>query len=518
MHDHGFFHRDLKPENLLTKGDRIKIADFGLAREIRSRPPYTTYVSTRWYRAPEISLYSVQYNSPSDLWAVGCIMAELFTLEPLFPGQNEWDQLIRITNIRGTPTRQTWAEGLLLAAKVRWQFPQCPERPLGDIVPTASRDAIQLLDGLLCWDPARRPKASDALKHAFFGISITAPRPTSGTTPLLITNEGVTRKLSVNENTPVLPPARRATKRDIDKRAIKPADAAPDAELSLEDLLSEVRSSSPRKRPGKVSIAERTTPPTEKEEKPFWARLTAWAPTRKEALPPVKRDSGKVRKDLPPILPATFTSPYAAPPVTIPLERNRKSAHLDRRREPLPAALAPIRLDPPLPIPHALSPKQQRDDFVGGSRTSVVGNSRHTLRQSKRSLGPMASEKDRSVSKEALESIYGHEAIPTADKRRTTSLLRKYEPAAAAPGRSQTQMPARQPSFDDKLDSVLRDVDLALGGGSFFSPLPPVPPISGQERAPAAPYLSAFTRAPPIIRPTGSKALPPIQPIYRPTF
>lgn len=56
MHRHGFFHRDLKPENLLCCGpDLIKIADFGLAREIRSRPPYTDYVSTRWYRAPEVS-------------------------------------------------------------------------------------------------------------------------------------------------------------------------------------------------------------------------------------------------------------------------------------------------------------------------------------------------------------------------------------------------------------------------------------------------------------------------------
>lgn len=54
MHRHGFFHRDLKPENLLCSGpELVKIADFGLAREIRSRPPYTDYVSTRWYRAPE---------------------------------------------------------------------------------------------------------------------------------------------------------------------------------------------------------------------------------------------------------------------------------------------------------------------------------------------------------------------------------------------------------------------------------------------------------------------------------
>ena len=87
MHSHGFFHRDIKPENLLIKysaapGERydtLKIADFGLAREIRSLPPFTEYVSTRWYRAPEVLLRSKTYNSPIDTYAVGCIAAELFT-------------------------------------------------------------------------------------------------------------------------------------------------------------------------------------------------------------------------------------------------------------------------------------------------------------------------------------------------------------------------------------------------------------------------------------------------------
>jgi serine/threonine protein kinase len=86
MHKHGYFHRDLKPENLLESNGTVKIADFGLAREIRSKPPYTTYVSTRWYRAPEVILKSSDYNSPIDIFAVGCIMAELFKLWPLFPG------------------------------------------------------------------------------------------------------------------------------------------------------------------------------------------------------------------------------------------------------------------------------------------------------------------------------------------------------------------------------------------------------------------------------------------------
>ncbi|GBL84848.1 Serine/threonine-protein kinase ICK [Araneus ventricosus] len=106
MHKHGYFHRDLKPENVLCMGsDLIKIADFGLAREIRSRPPYTDYVSTRWYRAPEILLRTTNYSSPIDLWALGCIMAELYNLRPLFPGRSEIDQIFRIASVLGTPDK-----------------------------------------------------------------------------------------------------------------------------------------------------------------------------------------------------------------------------------------------------------------------------------------------------------------------------------------------------------------------------------------------------------------------------
>lgn len=113
MHKHGFFHRDIKPENLLCNGpELIKIADFGLAREIRSRPPYTDYVSTRWYRAPEVLLRSTNYSSPIDIWAVGCIMAELYSLQPLFPGRSEIDQIFRICSVLGTPDKVRYFQNI----------------------------------------------------------------------------------------------------------------------------------------------------------------------------------------------------------------------------------------------------------------------------------------------------------------------------------------------------------------------------------------------------------------------
>ncbi|KAI9279148.1 kinase-like domain-containing protein [Sporodiniella umbellata] len=150
------FHRDIKPENILLSytGDgslTLKLADFGLAKHLNSKPPFTDYVSTRWYRAPEVLLKSTNYSYPIDLWAVGAIFAELITLDPLFPGQSEIDQLHCICNILGSPgiivkkkkskidllSSSTvyispsstiglggeWKEGLKLAKKLGFEFP-----------------------------------------------------------------------------------------------------------------------------------------------------------------------------------------------------------------------------------------------------------------------------------------------------------------------------------------------------------------------------------------------------------
>ena len=123
MHKNGFFHRDLKPENLLMSGPIVKICDFGLAREIRSRPPFTDYVSTRWYRAPELLLRSTNYNSPVDVFAFGCILAELYNLSPLFPGNNDMDQLTRVVKVMGTPDTSEWPEGYKWAKSLsRYHF------------------------------------------------------------------------------------------------------------------------------------------------------------------------------------------------------------------------------------------------------------------------------------------------------------------------------------------------------------------------------------------------------------
>ncbi|XP_054824636.1 cyclin-dependent kinase F-4-like isoform X2 [Prosopis cineraria] len=168
MHQHGYFHRDLKPENLLVTKDVIKVADFGLAREISSQPPYTKYVSTRWYRAPEVLLQSYLYGSEVDMWAMGAIMAELFTLRPLFPGASEPDEIYKICSVIGSPTIESWADGLKLARDINYQFPEFAGVHLSVLIPSASADAIDLMTALCSWDPCKRPTAYEALQHPFF--------------------------------------------------------------------------------------------------------------------------------------------------------------------------------------------------------------------------------------------------------------------------------------------------------------------------------------------------------------
>lgn len=100
VHSANVLHRDLKPSNLFLNANcDLKIADFGLARTTSETDFMTEYVVTRWYRAPELLLNCSEYTAAIDIWSVGCIMGEIVTREPLFPGRDYVHQLRLITEV-----------------------------------------------------------------------------------------------------------------------------------------------------------------------------------------------------------------------------------------------------------------------------------------------------------------------------------------------------------------------------------------------------------------------------------
>ena len=150
IHSNGFFHRDLKPDNILVQKNLIlKISDFGLIREIRSMPPYTEYVSTRWYWAPECILRSWGYNAPVDIFALGAIMAELYMLYPLFPGESELHQFEKTAEVLGTPSNIEWSDAYWLSDWWGYKMPNIQGKGIHSYLPNASEEGIDLIKRML---------------------------------------------------------------------------------------------------------------------------------------------------------------------------------------------------------------------------------------------------------------------------------------------------------------------------------------------------------------------------------
>lgn len=174
MHKKGIFHRDIKPENILIESTTevvkgLKLADFGSCRGIYSKQPYTEYISTRWYRAPECLLTDGYYGPEMDLWGAGCVMFEITSLYPLFPGSNEVDQISRIHKVLGTPPPEVLnklkGKG---ASHINFDFPTQKGIGIPQLVPHASPEAIDLMVKLLKYDAAERITAREAMRHPYF--------------------------------------------------------------------------------------------------------------------------------------------------------------------------------------------------------------------------------------------------------------------------------------------------------------------------------------------------------------
>ncbi|CAN0093966.1 unnamed protein product, partial [Heterosigma akashiwo] len=180
MHSAELLHRDIKPSNLLLNSDcHVKLCDFGLCRSVAEtqgpNPVLTDYVATRWYRAPEILLGSTRYTKGVDMWAVGCILGEMVSGRPIFPGTSTMNQrrrrrrqLEKTLEVTGRPSAEDIeAIHSPFAATMLESIPPAAQTSLPELFPTASAETLDLIDKCLQFNPDRRVSVEESLAHPY---------------------------------------------------------------------------------------------------------------------------------------------------------------------------------------------------------------------------------------------------------------------------------------------------------------------------------------------------------------
>ncbi len=161
---------------MVSRKGVLKIGDFGLAKFFGSPSRVDTHiVVTRWYRAPELLFGARKYGVGVDIWAVGCILAELLLRLPFVAGETDLDQLAKIFQAMGTPTEESWPGHTKLPDYVA--FKSYPPIPLRDIFIAAGQDLIALMETMLAIDPNKRCASQEALKSEYFS---NRPYPSRG--------------------------------------------------------------------------------------------------------------------------------------------------------------------------------------------------------------------------------------------------------------------------------------------------------------------------------------------------
>lgn len=210
IHRNQYFHRDIKPENILVSPSNrfydqefinsknfkyhdcfiVKIADYGLARHVDNKRPYTSYVSTRWYRAPEILLRKNWYSRPVDIWAFGSVAAEIATFRPLFPGSDEIEQTWKVLDVLGTPISNNnignyfpcygyWDEAAVLCSQLGLKLPVKECIDITHLIP--NRDLTPLCDVIkacLAWNPNTRADVEAICAMPYFKGTCVDDSPT----------------------------------------------------------------------------------------------------------------------------------------------------------------------------------------------------------------------------------------------------------------------------------------------------------------------------------------------------
>lgn len=257
LHTAHIIHRDLKPANILITGSGVvKIGDLGLAR-LTHQPLQPLFagdkvVVTIWYRAPELLLGAKHYNKAVDVWAVGCVMAELASLRPIFKGEEakldskknvpfQKDQILRIIEVLGTPDERDWPSLKDLPEYQNMKRLDVYQNRLADWCSTRvrSKEGYDLLRLLFAYDPDNRLTAKEALRHKWFQEE---PLPTANAF-----------------HNSQMPPQRRITQDDAPSMIPQPANSQSQVQAQIAQVQAQAQAhlsqqlSHPQSKPGSAA-------------------------------------------------------------------------------------------------------------------------------------------------------------------------------------------------------------------------------------------------------------------------
>ncbi|KAL3314591.1 hypothetical protein Ciccas_006784 [Cichlidogyrus casuarinus] len=169
LHSHRICHRDIKSSNLLVSEATcvLKVCDFGSAKEMTPGTPNVSYISSRYYRAPELLFGAQSYTCAIDTWSAGCVLAEMLRQSCLFTGTDSVDQLVKVIRVLGTPSADDIAS--MNPVYETYCFPDVRSCPVKLFFPHATpADLLSLMSQMLVYNPSKRILPKEALSHACF--------------------------------------------------------------------------------------------------------------------------------------------------------------------------------------------------------------------------------------------------------------------------------------------------------------------------------------------------------------